>query len=545
MLKPDPIPPIPAETARVIRTILPKGNAITRLRDEFGTIYSDVDFANLYAKLGQPAIAPWRLALVTVFQFLENLTDRQAAQAVLTRLDWKYALSLEVTDTSFDFTVLSEFRSRLIQGNAEYVLLEKMLERFREQGLLKLRGQQRTDATHVLCSVRVLNRLELVGETFRVLLNELTRVAPEWLKPRMQPRWFEWFVHRVEEYRLARGQAARDAHAVAIGQDGFELLDALKQDKTMHLWLELPVVKALERIWSEQYERVDGQVHWRSSKSLASDRAQSPFDLEACYGMKRKMAWVGYKVHLTESCDDDKPCLITNVLLTKASMQDALAAKVIHERLKHNQMVPSQHFVDAGYTSVGLMLEGRKSGIEVVGSLKYDSSWQERARKGFALTNFKIDWEKKVVTCPRQKHSQHWIESLSEQGLPIIHAEFNRQDCQRCRSKPDCTKAKTLGREVTFRPQESHELLRAGRAHQETDEWRELYAKRAGIEGTISQSVRSQGLRTIRYWGTAKTRLQSVATAAGMNVGRVFAWLDGVPRAKTRTQRFEQLAVQA
>ena len=165
MLKSTPIPAIPTETAHVIQTILPKGNAITRLRDEFGTIYTSQDFVALYPNKGQPALAPWRLALVTVFQFLENLTDRQAAQAVLTRLDWKYALSLEITDQSFDFTVLSEFRARLIAGNAEHLLLEKMLDSFRERGLLKMRGNQRTDATHVLFSVRCLNRLELVGET--------------------------------------------------------------------------------------------------------------------------------------------------------------------------------------------------------------------------------------------------------------------------------------------------------------------------------------------------------------------------------------------
>lgn len=162
MLKPQPILPIPTETARVIRTILPKGNPITRLRDEFGSIYEDADFAELFPKLGQPGIGPWRLALVTVFQFLENLTDRQAAQAVLTRLDWKYALSMEITDPSFDFSALSEFRGRLIEGKAEHLLLEKMLARFREQGLLKFRGKQRTDATHILYSVRTLNRLELL-----------------------------------------------------------------------------------------------------------------------------------------------------------------------------------------------------------------------------------------------------------------------------------------------------------------------------------------------------------------------------------------------
>ena len=151
---------------------------------------------------------------------------------MLTRLDWKYALSLNVTDASFDFTVLSEFRARLVKGSAEHLLLDKMLSQFRDKGLLKMRGKQRTDATHVLCSVRTMNRFELVGETFRAALNELAQVAPDWLKPRIKPQWLDWFVHRVEEYRMVKGKEARAAQAISIGEDGLEMMEALKRDAT-------------------------------------------------------------------------------------------------------------------------------------------------------------------------------------------------------------------------------------------------------------------------------------------------------------------------
>jgi transposase len=103
---------------------------VTRLR----TIYTDEAFADLFPTHGQPAFAPWRLALVTVFQFMEGLTDRQAADAVRDRLAWKYALSLEVTDPGFDHSVLSEFRSRLVRGHAEQRLLDLLLERCQEGG---------------------------------------------------------------------------------------------------------------------------------------------------------------------------------------------------------------------------------------------------------------------------------------------------------------------------------------------------------------------------------------------------------------------------
>src|SRR4028119_1071421 len=173
---------IPEMTSLVARAAFPKGNLYMRLRDEMGTLYTDEDFAELYPSRGQPALPAWRLALVTVMQFLENLSDRQAADAVRARIDWKYALGLELTDAGFDYSVLSEFRDRLVEGKAEQLLLDRMLEHFQEKGLLKARGRQRTDSTHVLAAIRVMNRLEMVAETLRATLNDLAEVAPEWLR---------------------------------------------------------------------------------------------------------------------------------------------------------------------------------------------------------------------------------------------------------------------------------------------------------------------------------------------------------------------------
>src|ERR671939_350678 len=166
-LRPEPVGEIPAETARVARAAFPKGTVVTRLRDEFSALYEDEDFRQLYPARGQPGLAPWRLALVTVFQFLEHLSDRQAADAVRARIDWKYALGLELTDPGFHFSVLTEFRARLVAGRAEHLLLDRMLERFKHRGLVKARGRQRADSTHVLAAVHDLNLLELVTETLR------------------------------------------------------------------------------------------------------------------------------------------------------------------------------------------------------------------------------------------------------------------------------------------------------------------------------------------------------------------------------------------
>jgi transposase len=219
-LQPQEIAPVPEETERIARAAFPKGNIYLRLRDEIGTIFDDPMFAPLFPARGQPAECPWQLALITVMQFIEGLSDCQAADAVRSRIDWKYALGLELTDPGGDASVLCEFRARLIAGNLEQALLETMLARFKERGLLKARGQQRTDSTHVLAAVRTLNRLESIGETLRAALNSLATVAPAWLADLVAPDWFERYATRVEEYRLPKGEAARTALGERIGADG-------------------------------------------------------------------------------------------------------------------------------------------------------------------------------------------------------------------------------------------------------------------------------------------------------------------------------------
>jgi transposase len=190
-LRLHPLEPVPEDTARVAHAAFSKGNPYLMLRDALGPIFQDEDFAALFPACGQPGLPPWRLALITIMQFRENLADRQAAEAVRARIDWKYLLGLELTDPGFDFSVLSAFRARLLEGSAEELLLTRLLERCRALGLLKARGQQRTDSTHVLAAIRVLNRVELVAETLRAALNALARVAPDWLQGMAPLAWYQ------------------------------------------------------------------------------------------------------------------------------------------------------------------------------------------------------------------------------------------------------------------------------------------------------------------------------------------------------------------
>jgi transposase len=189
-LRPQTPHSIPEETQRVAHAAFPKGTLCLHIADGLGPLDHDDQFAALFPNRGQPSASPARLALASVLQDVEGLPDRQAADAVRGRIDWKYALALELTDPGFDHTVLSEFRSRLVHGQAEPQLLDTPLERCRELGLIRPRGRQRTDSTHVPAAVRVLDRLERVGETIRAALNELALMAPDWLQALAPAAWY-------------------------------------------------------------------------------------------------------------------------------------------------------------------------------------------------------------------------------------------------------------------------------------------------------------------------------------------------------------------
>src|SRR6266704_3361923 len=330
-LHPHIIEPVPEDTARVARAAFPKGHPYLTFRDALGTLFQDEDFAALFPAWGPPGLPPWRLALVTIMQFRENLADRQAAEAVRARIDWKYLLSLELTDPGFDFSVLSEFRDRLLAGSAEELLLEKLLERCRVLGLLTAGEQQRTDSTHVLAAVRVLNRLELVAETLRAALNAVATVAPDWLQAVTPLAWYERSSRRIEESRLPKGQAERDAYAHTVGEDGFLLLDALETPAVPEGLRALSRLEALRRTWQRHYERTarapaspgeppEYAVRFKASRDLppAAEGIESPYDVEARYRHKRDTACTGYMVHVSETCEPIAPYLLTHVHTTPA-----------------------------------------------------------------------------------------------------------------------------------------------------------------------------------------------------------------------------------
>lgn len=541
----QPTGPVPAETFRIARAAFPKGNLCIRLRDALGTIYADEGFADLFSPTGRPAEAPWRLALVSVLQYVEDLSDRQAADAVRARIDWKYLLALDLDDPGFDFSILTDFRARLMGGQAESRIFEHLILRLSEGGWIKKRGIQRTDSTHVLAAVRRLNRLELLGETLRSALNALAEEAPEWLGAWVPPDWFERYSRRIEEWRLPEAKQKQDQIMRQIGQDGSRLLSVLWDDETLTPLRHLREVEGLRCTWVQQYVWEDGQIQIRNKDDLppAHLTLRSPYDHEAHYGHKRDFSWYGYKVHFSETCDEDLPHLITHVLTTDATETDIEHTEAIHQALATRSLLPDRHLMDAGYVDAGLILESQERyEVELIGPVSQNNQWQARAAQGYDLASFHIDWQGKSATCPQGNQSVKWTERKDQHGHPKVAIRFGMHDCRFCPVRSLCTRSPRAPRILAVRHRSEHEMLRQAREREKGEEFRALYAQRSGIEGTHSQAVRTMGLRRTRFLGLKKTALQHVFTAAALNLVRLDAHLAGKKVTKTRISRFAALA---
>lgn len=380
----------------VARAVFPGGCLAMRLRDELGEVFTNADFTGAYSRQGGPALSPATLALVSVLQYAERLTDRQAAHAAAARIDWKYALGWELADPGFDHSVLSQFRDRLIEHGLESCVLELVLDRCSDLGLLRTGGRVRTDATHVVACARALNRLEFVTETMRAALEALAVAAPDWLAGHglVSEAWARRYGARADYWRLPKGETERAAFAQVVGVDGFMLLDAVAAEagrKGGQGWLaEVPAVALLGRIWEQQYVRDKRRgVRQRTGKELPPGAARivSPYDPDARVGIKRTTRWDGYKLHLTETADADgrTPHLITHVATTAAPVDDAALTLPVERELAAVGRAPAEHLVDTGYMGAELIVEAAHLGIDLLGPVPIAGGRQEREHRGYIL----------------------------------------------------------------------------------------------------------------------------------------------------------------
>jgi transposase len=334
---------------------------------------------------------------------------------------------------------------------------------------------------------------------------------------------------------------------VPLGQDGVTLLNAIYAANAPAYLRTTPAVETLRRMWIQQYVVIGDRLGWRDEEHgvpPATLFISSPYDVDAHYGKKRSTLWVGYKVHLTETCDDDLPRLITNVATSSAPTADGDLTPTIYQALATQDLLPARHVVDTGYLDAALLVSSKQEfGVDLYGPTRLDYRWQAREGQGFDASAFVVDWEAKTALCPEGRTSISWSPAIDRRDNAVVKIKFSTKDCRCCASCPHCfhSQAKYPRRMITIRPEAQYAALHAAREREASAAFKEEYARRAGIEGTISQGVRALGLRECRYIGEAKTHLQHVLTGAAINFVRVDDWLEERSVAKTRQSAFAAL----
>lgn len=518
-LKVQPPWPMPAETAAVGQVIMKAESPYRLIGDKLFDKINEVEYADLYSSEGKPGLSPVILAFVTVFQFMERLPDRQAADSLRIRMDWKYALHLPLTYEGFDFSVLSEFRDRLIAHEAEGRVFETLVTAFQELGLIKERGKQRTDSIAMLTKVRRLSRLELVVETLRLTVGALVKENQEWSEAMIPPSWEERYGERFVRQRYSEKEWKE--YEVHIGKDGHWLLNRLEKEGVPADLKDLAEVQILRTVWAQQFREVQGQLAYQDLKKYdGKAQIQTPHDPEARYSRKRHTEWVGDKVQLTETDDEGYPHLITDIVGTGSNRTDYEELSLIQERLEKRQCQPSEHYVDAGYMSGPNLKISHDRQIDLIGPLTTVMTAQDQIPDGITQAQFQVDTTKQCVTCP-QGHTVG-NPTLEEYSLRF---QFPKQICATCELRPRCCTGqggRTIGVNIHY------ELVRAARERQKTETFKKDYHQhRSGVEGSLSALVRGNGLRVGRYIGQKKRHLQAVFTGCAANIKRTANWQAG------------------
>src|SRR6266542_2152026 len=506
-MQPGPWPEPAEEITRAVRAIYGGRREVplpVQVRDQLGEVFCDGEFAEAFGTRGRPGWSPGRLALVTVLQMAEDLTDRQAADAVRLRIDWKYALGLGLAEPGVDASVLCEFRARVLAHGLEERALDLLLAALKDKGLV-------------------------------------AAAAPRWTAEVIDVAgWSRRYGPRVDTWRLPSSKAKRAELAVAYGRDGFALLTAVYGPAAPGWLRELAAVEVLRMVLMQNYTRSVDRSGREVVKRREADtdglppgrlRVTSPYDVDARWAAKGEdLVWNGFKVHLTETCDagdaadgdggraDGPPNLVTNVTTTDATVPDAKMTTAIHDRLAARGLLPGEHYVDSGYPSAAGIVDARRSyGIALVSPLLADQSPQAKAGGGYDRASFAIDFDAAQAVCPQGKTSSWWVPA-TQRGREVIVVKFAAATCRACPARDQCTRSASskFGRQLTVPPREVHDAQRAARTAQAATDWQARYAIRAGVEGTIRQGIAVCGMRRARYrglprptWNTCSPRSRS------------------------------------
>ncbi len=506
---------VPPDTAGLGQALLREDNLYRQIGEHFNELLpQETVFEPMYAETGRGAISPLLLSLVTVFQMLDRVADRHAAELVIARIDWKYALHLPLGYAGFHFTDLYAFRLRLLEHGAERVVFEQILTKLKASGLIRERGKMRTDSTHILGVLHRLSQLELITECVRVAVQAALVAAPKWCERELPQAFQEAYAQRQWEFGLRDTEVK--AKCAAAAKDGFWFLHVV-DTASPKVVRKLPEVATLRTVLSQQFP--DGPDGPPAKRPMGHDVIETPHEQEARCATKRGQTWSGYKAQVTETCDEDRPRFIVDLEVTGALDNDSPELSHIQARLQQQGTLPGEQQVDQGYMSAENLVCSAQLGIHLMGMPLDDT----RGPPGFRQSDFRIDEATHTATCPAGLQNNIWAQRTTPSGKPPpTLVRFDASSCQACQFFGRCT-CSSQGRSLTLHPYRS--ILLQRRAEAKTPAFQMQLHVRAGIEATISELVRKHGLRCARYRGKTKVRLQAYFTATAANLKRAAPWM--------------------
>jgi transposase len=497
----------PASRYRLFREkILPK---LFTLRSKLESFYCEAN--------GRPAVDPVMLAGVTLLQFMEKVADRGASEHVVYHLGWKYALDLELDYEGFHPTVLVYFRDRLEEKEAQRMIFDGVVKLLMELGLVKRKGKQRLDSTHIVGYVKAMSWLECAMETLRLGLEDLEAEVGRKKRPEFWERLWGLYVQSKLDWRLSTTE--HESRYRQCGQDMRELLEWIdRNDPKLN---EREAVKLLRRVFDEQFEVVEGKLQPTPRRRPRS--VQNPHDPDAHYADKGTKQWIGYKVHVAESVDPEQPIkkkgepaehFITEILTTEAA-QDEMAGltETLRREQEHHEITPQAMYTDAGYVTEHTLTQAEQNGMELLGPTRPDPH-----KGAYNTEGFHVDIDKRQAVCPQG--------NLSTQCSRIkdnyMQTEYYRiewgHQCDSCPVQKQCTRSKSGRRTLVVGLR--HDLVQRRREQMREAGFAKTMHPRNGVEGTHSELVRGHGLRRTKYRGLSRVSLSHYLMGAACNVKR-------------------------
>jgi transposase len=469
------------------------------------------------AENGRPAVDPVLLCGVTLLQFMEKAADRSASEHVVYHLGWKYALDLELDYEGFHSTVLVYFRDRLEHNKAERLIFDGIVKLLVELGLVKKKGKQRLDSTHIVGYVKAMSLLECAMETLRLALEDLEQEVGRKKRPAFWDRQWELYVESKLDWRL--GKTERDRRYRQCGQDTRELLEWL--DRNDPKLTERQAVKLLRRVFGEQFEMIEGKPEPLTQRP--SRAVQNPHDPDAHYADKGTKQWIGYKVHVTETVDPEEPIkkkgepaehFITEILTTEAAQNEmAGLTETLKREKQHHEITPQAIYTDAGYVTENTLTQAEQNGIELLGPTRPDPH-----KGAYNTDGFHVDVDKRQAVCPQGKLSTQCSRIKDNyQGTEYYRLEWGNQ-CDSCPVQKQCTRSHSGRRTVVVGLR--HDLVEQRRQEMTEAGFSKSMHPRNGIEGTHSELVRGHGMRRTKYRGLSRVGLSNYFMGAACNVKR-------------------------